>query len=135
MHEAHARVSHARHEVHGKCRQAPAQVRESARRITQSSEDLVGARHFRVAHVHGIRAAATRARLLAGDFGLHVAAQRRVREHLAIHMVEIVRVHVEPVEVAVENDRHRLGLGLRHRLHALQRLDVSVESPGDVDRV
>ncbi len=93
VHDAHARLAHARHEVHRqrgeRCAQrrgSPAPSREAApgsRWSASTSASLTSS---------GIGAAAAGARILAGDLRLHVAADRGVPERLLRNAPEVVRV-------------------------------------------
>ena len=134
VHDAHAGLTHARDEVHGQRGERIAHAGKAPGRLAKPRQDRVGPVDVRVAHVDRVGAAAARPRLLAGDLRLHVAADRGVPERFLRNAPEIVRVDVEPVEVAVEGERHRLRLPRGHGRDLLQRLDVAIEAANHVER-
>src|SRR6266853_1907345 len=97
-----------RDQVHGQDGEALAQFRIRACGPAQAPENLVRALHFGVADPFRVGAAATCAGIFAGDLGLHVAAQGRVLEDGLIDAFEFRRIDVEPVAIAVEDERRAL---------------------------
>src|SRR6267378_152943 len=119
--------------VRGQDGKALAQFRIRAGCPAQAPENLVRALHFGVAHPFRVRAAAARAGIRAGDFGFYVAAQGRVPKDSLVDGFEFRRVYVEPVEIAVEDERRVLPP--RHGKNRFEREGIAVESADDVERL
>src|ERR1700704_1925027 len=133
VHDADSQARDFRDEVHGQDGEAPAQFLIRACGPAQARENLVRALHFGLAYPFRVGAPAARAGILAGDLGLHVAAQRRVLEDSLVDAFEGRRVDVEPVEIAVEDERR--ALAPRHGKDRFEREAVAVESADDVERL
>ena len=110
--------------------------RSASPRREASSMNLVRPAHHVVGDACRIGAAAAGADIArARDFGLDIAAHRAMARDAALDLGEPVRLGVEPVEVAVENDRHRRALVCGQPLDRIERGKIAVESADDVEHV
>src|SRR5258707_601276 len=89
--------------------------------------------HFGVAHPLRVTAAAAGSGVLARELGLDVAAERRVPQDRLIERPESLGVRVEPVEVAVEDERSVFPS--RKIEDRFEREAIAVESADDVKRL
>ena len=136
MHEPQTQRPHVGPLPHGQGRQGhPLRWRG---RLAQALEDAVRAFDHGVAHPVRIGAAAARV-VVAGigrrQLGLDVASQRLVHQHLTLHAGEGVRIGVEPMEVAVEDQPLASALAPEQFQHALERQLVAVQPANHVQHV
>src|SRR5258706_4144920 len=122
-----------RDQVHGQDGEALAQFRIRACGPAQAPENLVRTLHFGVAHPFRVGAAAARAGIRAADFSFHVAPQGHVLQDGLIEAFEFRRIDIEPVEVAVEDERR--ALPSREVDNRLERERIAVKPPDDVERL
>src|SRR5258706_485001 len=122
-----------RDQVHGQDGEALAQFRIRACGPAQAPENLVRTLHFGVAHPFRVGAAAACAGIRAADFGFHVAPQGHVLQDGLIEAFEFRRIDIEPVEVAVEDERR--ALPSREVDNRLEREGIAVEPADDVERL
>ena len=134
MHDADTHAAHLCDEPGGQCAEAGAQGREPTRSLPQALDDPVRALDLGIADKFGITAAAACVSVVAGKLGLDVAAQRGVPQHLLVDRGKRGRVHVEPVEVAVEHQRHGIALAGGAVQDRRQRRTVAVEAADHVER-
>src|SRR5712671_927610 len=132
VNDADPQVPDLRDKVHGQDGEALAQFRIRARGPAQAPENLVRALHFGVAHPFRVGAAAARAGIRATDFGFHVAPQGHVLQDGLIDAFEFRRIYVEPVEIAVEDERR--AFPPRHGKDRFERERIAVKPPDDVER-
>jgi hypothetical protein len=102
-----------------------------ARAVSRSSPSI--SFDLGVAHRLGVGAAASRVGLVGCDLGLDVAANRGVREHRLVDRAELAGADVEPVEVAVEDERG--AFASRESENRFQGERVAVEPAHDVERL
>ena len=119
--------------VHGQDAQALAQVRMPARGLAKPLEDFVRSLDLGFADPIRVAAAATGSRILARDLGLDIAAERRVPQNRFVDRAKSFRIHVEPVEIAVEDER---GVFASREIEdRLEREGIAVEPADDVERL
>ena len=134
MHDADAQVADPCHQMHGQ-RVEPGACMGAGLRA-QLTQDDVGAVHHTGVDVRRIGAAATGADIaVARDFRLHIAAQRAIGRDGAFDLLEPVGLGVEPVEIAIEDQRRRIALPRRQELDGLKRGEIAVKPADDVERV
>ena len=103
VHDAQPQARHIHAGPHRQRGQLRAQAWELARCAAQAAHDAVAAFDHAVAHPTGVGTAATGVFVSAGKFGFDVAAQGGVGQDLGVDALKAGGVHVEPVEVAVED--------------------------------
>jgi hypothetical protein len=122
---------HAGRQIPGQLAEAVHQAREPPGRGPEPGHDLVGAIDDVVAHVAGIGAAAAGV-LGGGQLRLDVALDRMLGQHRLSDRLEVVGVHIQPVEVTVAHDRRPAGLLLGPLEHGPEARQVAVEAANDV---
>jgi hypothetical protein len=86
--------------------------------------------------VRGIGAPAARADVrVPGEFELDVAGGRAIARQPGIELTEHLRLCIEPMRIAIEDDRHRRRLGHRQLLDGIECEAVAVQPTHDIERV
>ena len=118
----------------GSLRKLRARRRRNA--AAQHCQYFVGAPHDVFTDAVGIGAAATGADIeRPADLGFDIAADRPVARDAALDRGEPVRLGVEPMEVAVENDCCRRRFGRGQPLDRGERFDIAVEPADHIKRI
>jgi len=135
VHERDPLAAHRRDRVHRQGAEARAQFGKAAGGRAQRREDRIRPCHLGIADPVRVRAAAARRRVVARELGLDIAAQRDVREDPRVERREVVGRSIEPVEVAVEDQRRRDRLRGGEREDRVERERVAVEPADRIDRL
>ena len=118
-------------EMPGQLAEAAHQAGEPRCGRPEPGHDLVGAVDDVVADVVGVGAAAAGVLVVGGELGLDVALGRVAGQDCLADRLEVLRVHVQPVEVPVAHDRRRAaGLAIGPLDHGAEGGQVAVE-PAD----
>jgi hypothetical protein len=136
MHDADAQAADRRHQMHGQPGEARAGGRCAGGDDAQFVQNPVRACHHVVAGRDRIGATASGADIgRARDLGLDVAAQRAVRRYRPLDGVEPIIAGIEPMEVAVVDDRDIAALAPRQPLDRLRGGEVSIKAADQVKRL
>jgi hypothetical protein len=100
-----------------------------------SVHNKVRAFHFGIDHPFRITAAATRGAIIAGEFGLDIAAQRHVLQHSVVDCEKVIDIDIEPIEIAVEDQPDIAALVPAACQDRFQCSTVSVKATDHVQRL
>ena len=134
MHDADAGAPDQRQRMHRQGTQQHALQRLGQRRFAQLFQYLVGAFDLGIRHVVGIAAATAEAGIVGRQFGFDIAAQRDMAQHAAVDVGKNCGVGVEPVKVAIEDQRGGRFYG-GDALHRVQCFRIAVQAADHIQRV